>query len=283
MKTFLLTIFRKNKKGIIFIWILDSINIIFQMFFPLLIGKTIDDLINGKYLWLYIFIAVNIISLSINTINKYFDNRVYTKVSYNTIMDYTERAANINVSIVSARIGYVDSIIEVIRYDLTAIFTIFGSILFIVVYLFANNYYYVFAITLLVSIISFFIQKRVRMEIFHTQKKLNDEAERQISCLETKKSGIIGRHFLRLFSFQIKLSDIDARTYFAIYLLQIVFIGLSLWILIATNDIISAGAIFTVVTYISELNGYATEIPEYYQKYLWLQDASQRLDITHDT
>lgn len=280
MKKYLSSLFKENRNGILFIWSLDLINIISQMFLPLLIGKTIDDLLGGGYNWLCIFIAIEVLLLIINSANRYYDNRVYTKVVYKAASKYIEKANkdNTDLSVISARVGYIDSFIDVFNSQVPSIVSTVIGIGFVIFYLLVNGYTIIFSITLTVAIICFFIQKSVRKKILSAQIKLNDETERQVSCLETKKQYTIGRHFLKLFSFQIKLSDIDTKTYFWISLLQISLLGASLIVLIETSVGITAGAIFAVMTYIGEFNGYATSIPEYYQHYLWLKDASRRLD-----
>ena len=260
MKEYLLSIFKTNSKGIIFIWILDAIDIFIGLFSTFLLGKSIDGLINGEYSWFYLFISVQAVVLILDYLNNYYDNRVYAAVSHKTILNYTKKAykEGVDVSTVSARIGYIESLVDVIHGQIINILSILIGMCFIIGYLLLEGYYWILFITIIVAISSFCILWRVKDIILSTEKKLNDEEEKQVNCLETKKQSVIGRHILRLFSFSIKISDIDAKNSFWIALLHILHIGASLIILINGQEIITAGVIYTIIAYVNEFNSYTT-------------------------
>ena len=78
-------IFKEYKYKLLFIYLfmfLTELSILLQ---PLLLGKSIDGLINGSYLWLILLATSYCLSNFFNYKRMVYDTKVYTTI-YNNIM-----------------------------------------------------------------------------------------------------------------------------------------------------------------------------------------------------
>ena len=269
--------FRYSPSKILGIWLLDFIysGIIFAM--PFLIGKAIDGLLEGKYLWficLFIFLLVEVV---FGLIYRVCDTRVYEKITVQFKEMYFLNAIEqgINTSEIDANSELIDEFSDFLHFFIIKIMTFFGVIVpFIYLYFEANNYVMLAAI--LTIIIVLFLQNPLQRDMQHEVSHIRDENEKRRNIIG-KRDILSYRNFLdRVMDFNVKHSDKDAIAYIVSSFLQLGLLIFSVWHIVSSS-LASAGVIFTTITYIMELNEKSLELPEIYADYLRLKDGINRI------
>jgi hypothetical protein len=143
--------------------LLTELSILLQ---PLLLGKSIDGLINGSYLWLILLATSYCLSNFFNYKRMVYDTKVYTKI-YNDIVFRFLGKSDLDDSTKIARTDMANDIVHVlegyVHYYIATIVTVIGSISFI----YSENY----KVGILVSIAFIFILLSVTLLFKKIERK----------------------------------------------------------------------------------------------------------------
>jgi ABC-type multidrug transport system fused ATPase/permease subunit len=252
--------------------LLTELSIIIQ---PYLLGKSIDGLLGGTWLWVVLLFASYCISNLFNYKRMVYDTKVYTRI-YNDIVlrflkktkdDDSKKIARTDMTrdIVGVLEGYV-------HYYIATIITIFGSIGFIYV----TNWRVGLLVTLalffiLISVLVFY--KKIRQSI----NVRNNHYENKVTSIQngylTSVSFFNRRRRLEIFE-----STLQGKNWVIVGMIKSIFLILSIIILITTSNNVTAGSVITVYSYVNNFLISLMSIPVAFEMYSRLTNIIKRIN-----
>ena len=241
---------------------------------PFLLGKSIDGLINGSWIWLIFLGASYFFSNFFNYKRMVYDTKVYSKIYNNIVLDFLKKE-EVDDSTKIARTEMAHQIVDVlegyVHYYIATIVTIVGSIGFI----YMNNWRVGLLVNLALVIIvlsGFLFYKKIRQVI------------RIRHCHSEKKSESIHKGFNESASFfnrrrklQIYESTIQGKNWFIIGSIKNIFLFFSIILLVKTSKDITIGSVITVYSYVNNFLISLLSVPVSIEIYSRLNDIIKRL------
>ena len=242
---------------------------------PYLLGKTIDDLINGGYSWL---ILLSISYLSFNFFHykrMVYDTKVYTQI-YNDIVFRFLNKTDTDDSTKIARTDMAHEIVGVlegyVHYYISTIVTIVGSISFI----YFNNY----KVGLLVTIGLFVILMSVMVYYNKVKQSIrvrNDNNEKKIKSLQSGNGQLIS-FFNRKRRLDIYESTVQGKNWFLVGVIKNIFLIIGVVILVKTTKNITIGSVIMSYSYVNNFLISLLSIPVATEMYNRISDILKRID-----
>lgn len=247
---------------------------------PLFIGFAIDDLLAKKTDQLIILIIVLIGLVVVSVIRRYFDTRTYGKIRVNVQMEVVNRNSSLATSVLNARLEMARELVDFLEENIAQILN--AAVQFIVsllVLYFLNPMLALAAFaaaSLMLLIYSFF-----HASFYALNRTYNEQTERQVTVLDKRGALRLKTHFDRLMKLEVKLSDREALLYGCIFLVLLVMVVFNLWYS-TMFGVISAGTIFSIVSYSWEFVEAAVVLPVTLQSLTRLQEITDRINVTSD-
>jgi ABC-type multidrug transport system fused ATPase/permease subunit len=243
----------------------------------------INDLIKGSYHGLIMLSIIHLCWLIIGTIRHMYDTRTFTSIYTSMVTRFlSKRNHNADVSMLSAHSTLSKELVDFLESDLPfiieAFYNIVGSL--VLLYFYESNVVLIcFAILLPVGVISYFYGKKMSA----LTKLKNDELEKQVSVIAFGNKDSINKHYNKLRSLQIKISDKEAWNFGMIEILVLIVIGLSLVVSSKLfGTILLAGNIIGIYNYILKFVSGLDTIPYTVQRFSLLKDIIKRIDNQSD-
>ncbi len=175
---------RRFWKNISLTWILVILEGIAILFFPLVIGWTVDDMVHQKMDGLLQLLGLCLFLVVVGAGRRFYDTRVYSgiykKVSNEMVLREKERKTSI--SKISARATLFTEFVEFLENSLPDIFNHMVGIagtLIIIVFISPTVFWVCLAGAALVAVIYLLSQNR----IFGLNKEQNDELEKRVDVI----------------------------------------------------------------------------------------------------
>lgn len=262
---------------------LFSLEMLGSLLRPLFLGLAINDLIKGSYHGLIVLSIIHLCWLTIGTIRHMYDTRTFTSIYTSMVTRFlSKRNQNADVSMLSAHSTLSRELVDFLESDLPYIFEAFYNIVgsLILLYFYESNVVMIcFAILFPVGIISYLYGKKMSSL---TQMK-NDELEKQVSVIAFGNKESINRHYNKLRTLQIKISDKEAWNFGMIEILVLIVIGLSLIISSKMfGTVLLAGNIVGIYNYILKFVSGLDTIPYTVQRFSLLKDIIKRIENQSD-
>ena len=229
---------------------------------PFVLGLAINDLIDGSMRGIWMLVGLEVAALLIGTVRRLYDTRVYAGI-YTDIADRTAQRLDIGVSRRAARLGLARELVDFFEWELPELFAALIGILgafAMLIYMLPL----VGGMSIVVGLVVFTIFVISRGRMFSLNKLLNNELERQVTMLESKRDFSRQRHLSRLARWRIHLSDLEA-TNFAIaeLFLSALIIGA---VVVTVRAGLTVGEVFAVMTYLIGLAQNLIILPWTYQQ-----------------
>ena len=268
-------IFKEYKYKLLLIYffmLLTELSLISQ---PYLLGKSIDGLIDGSWL----FIVLLFLSYSVSNLFNYkrmvYDTKVYTQI-YNDIVLRFLKTNNKPDSVKIARTDMAHDIVGVlegyVHYYIATIITIFGSIGFI--------YFTNWKVGLLVTIALIFIilavlvyYKKIRQSI----NTRNNHYENKVTAIQNGYVSSVS-FFNRRRKLEIFESTLQGKNWFLVGMIQSTFLVGSIILLITTSNNITAGSVITIYSYVNNFLISLRSIPVAFEMYSRLTNIIKRVN-----
>jgi len=262
---------------------LFSLEMLGALLRPFFLGLAINDLIKGSYHGLIILSIIHLCWLIIGTIRHMYDTRTFTSIYTSMVTRFlSKRNQNADVSMLSAHSTLSKELVDFLESDLPFIIEAFYNILgsLVLLYFYESNVVLIcFAILLPVGVISYFYGKKMSA----LTKMKNDELEKQVSVIAFGNKDSINKHYNKLRSLQIKISDKEAWNFGMIEILVLIVIGLSLVVSSKLfGTILLAGNIIGIYNYILKFVSGLDTIPYTVQRFSLLKDIIKRIDNQSD-
>ena len=272
-------IFKKAPVQILIILLMDITGAIIWDSNPYIIGACIDDLLEQKYFWLCIFIALQFILIALRTADKFLDTRIYSKIVEEESTAYYEKIIRTDAdeSKISSLLDRVDDVPNFLEINLFDFLSMAGGIIFSLIFIFSVSGLFVFLLALSVSIIVPFSTYRFQKDISLNNEEQKNIDEMRVSIIASRKIERYKKHIKKVLSLDIINSDLDAKTYLITDLFQTAFLIIAIISTIHTGNYTS-GQLFSTITYVMMLNDYVGEINGAIIVVKDLQDTVSRLE-----
>jgi len=268
-------IFKEYKYKLLFIYLfmlLTELSILLQ---PLLLGKSIDGLINGSYLWLILLATSYCLSNFFNYKRMVYDTKVYTKI-YNDIVFRFLGKSDLDDSTKIARTDMANDIVHVlegyVHYYIATIVTVIGSISFI----YSENY----KVGILVSIAFIFILLSVTLLFKKIKQSIilrNNNEENKVKALQQGYEQSVS-FFNRRRKLSIFESTLQGKNWFLVNFIKQVFLIIAIILLVTTSKVITIGSVITVYSYVNNFLMALMSIPIAVEMYSRLSDILRRIN-----
>ena len=270
----ILEIFKQFKIELTWIYLFMLLTELANLSTPFLLGKSIDGLIDGSWVWV-IFLGMSyFLSNFFNYKRMVYDTKVYTKI-YNSIVFRFLKNDELDTSTKIARTDMAYEIVHVlegyVHYYIATIVTIIGSIGFI----YLENW----RVGILVSIASFLII----VTGLQFYKKLQQSIRLRNNHNETKAIAIDSGYlqsisfFERMKRLNIYDSTLQGKNWFIIGLIKNLFLFIAIILLVLTTENITIGSIITVYSYVNNFLIALLSVPVAIEMYSRLGDVLKRV------
>lgn len=272
----ILNIIKHNKSAVTKNILLTTVEIALMSLIPLFIGFAIDDLLAKQTDDLFTLIALLIALVFVSVIRRFYDTRAYGNIRVQTQNSIAERNNNLDVSVLNARLEMGRELIDFLEESLPEILN--ASVQFIVsliVLYFLNP---VLALSAFIAaIVMMVIYSLFHQGFYALNRTYNKQTEKQVSILATKLLTNFATHFNRLKNLEVKLSDREAILYGCVFIALLTMVTFNLWYATAHGEI-SAGKIFSIVSYSWEFVEAAIVLPVTMQSWTRLSEITTRIN-----
>ena len=254
-------------------WGLVLVENLMQALMPLFIGYAIDGLLEGRLDDLFILTIIFLVWEVVAVIRRFYDTRTYGDIRVWLGMKINEKHQNLPVSTQNARLDMSRELVDFLEEGMPGLLTAVVQMVVVlcVLYIFHTWLgYSVIAISILTILVYALFHKR----FFNLNRALNLQTEQQVRILEMKKRPKLLAHLTQLRRSEVQISDTEAISFGLIFMLQALFIITNLWVAAQIPNV-TAGKIFSIVSYSWEYVEAAIILP------MALQNLSRLQEITH--
>lgn len=268
-------IFKQFKVELIQIYFFMLITELSILATPFLLGKSIDGLIDGSFIWL-IFLGISyFISNFFNYKRMVYDTKVYTKIYISIVFRFLKKK-EYDVSTKMARTDMAHQIVDVlegyVHYYIATIVTIFGSIGFIYSENWKVGLLVTFAFILILLSVKIYYQK-----IKQAIQIRNNHYEKKGYALETGYLESVS-FFNRRRRLEIFESTLQGKNWFLIGSLKNLFLFLSIILLVTTTKNITIGSVVTVYSYVNNFMISLMSVPVAVEMFSRISDILKRIN-----
>jgi ABC-type multidrug transport system fused ATPase/permease subunit len=254
--------------------LITELSIIIQ---PYLLGRSIDGLIGGTWLWIILLFISYCISNLFNYKRMVYDTKVYTQI-YNDIVLRFLKINNKSDSVKVARTDMAHEIVGVlegyVHYYIATIITIFGSIGFIYVTNWKAGLLVTLAlIAIIIAVLVFY--KKIRQSI----NVRNNHYEDKVTAIQNGYDASVS-FFNRKRKLDIFESTLQGKNWFVVGMIKNIFLILSIATLIITSDNITTGSVVTIYSYVNNFLISLMSIPVAFEMYSRLTNIIKRINYT---
>lgn len=253
------------------------IEAILGIFYPLLIGIAINDLLKAEYQGLYWLTALGISSLLVGTFRRFYDTRVYSSIYRKTAtnMVAAEHSKSRPVSTISARSNLMTEFVEFLENTLPDLLQSIIAITGVLIIVATLNAKVFFACIVLLALILIVYSLTARKN-FKLNKGYNDEFEQQVKAIESNNIATSKQHFNALMRWNIALSDLETCNYFIIWS-GVIALFIYTPLTIIGDGMLTYGLIFSILMYVFDYIENLATMPLHIQQAIRLKEISQRL------
>lgn len=252
--------------------LLTELSMIIQ---PYLLGRSIDGLIGGTWLWVILLFISYCISNLFNYKRMVYDTKVYTQI-YNDIVLQFLKNNNKPDSVKVARTDMAHDIVGVlegyVHYYIATMITVFGSIGFI----YFENWRVALLVTLALIVIIFAVlvfYKKIRQGI----NVKNNHYENKVTAIQNGYTSSIS-FFNRKRKLEIFESTLQGKNWFLVGMIKSIFLVSSIILLIMTSSNITAGSVVTIYSYVNNFLISLMSIPVAFEMYSRLSNIIKRIN-----
>ena len=270
------TLFRVFRFRIVVTWALTILETAMLALFPLLIGRSIDGLLDGDYTTFYQFIGAMAVLTVVATGRRVYDTRAYGSMRVALGGAQADRAGDEAVSVTNARLlmgrELVDFLEKEAPMSITGVIQIFVAL----VVLFSFHGYLALAAGAAAAAMLGIYGLSAR-RFFTLNSDLNEQSEAQVSALESRDLSRITAHLVGLRRHEVRLSDTESVVYALIFTALLTMLGFNLWFA-ATQTNATPGEIFSIVTYSYEFIQMSVILPMALQSLTRLAEITERIN-----
>ncbi|MEM7587361.1 MAG: ABC transporter six-transmembrane domain-containing protein [Acidobacteriota bacterium] len=249
---------------------------------PLVIGWAVDGLLNESLTGVIQLSALCALMLVLGAGRRFYDTRAYAKI-YRTVASElvaNEQQRGTSLSKISARSNLFAELVEFLETSIPGIlhqFINLGGTLVIIAFIDIRVLLACLAGTAFTTVVYRFSKQR----IFRLNRGANDELERQVDLLGSRRPGEISGHFSRLMDWRIKLSDLETLN-FSLVWMALAGVLVATVVIVTSSGDATLGGIVASVMYVFGFIESVMVLPLYFQQLIRLQEITTRLAGSED-
>ena len=248
---FIYSIFRRYKFSLLLIYFYMLVAQLLFLAEPFILGKAIDGLLAKNYIWLIIFLVVELLHNVFMYRRMVFDTKVYVKIYNDIIFNFLRNNKEIDTSAKIARTDMSHSIIGFLEGDIhffiMAIVTVIGSLFFIFMQHALTGVIVVCSI-LPITIIAILFYKKIAQ----STKVGNTHYEQKASIMHSEDEFQIDTYFKRRARIIVMQSTLQGRNWASLNVAKTIFLVLSLFIFTSKNIDMTQGEAIAMYAYLNQ-------------------------------
>lgn len=248
---FIYTIFRKHKLPLLLIYFYMLIAQLLFLAEPFILGKAIDGLLAKNFIWLIIFLAVELLHNVFMYRRMVFDTKIYVKIYNDIIFNFLRNNKDVETSTKIARTDMSHSIIGFLESDIhffiMAIVTVIGSLCFIFIQHTLTGIIVVCSI-LPITIIAIFFYKKIAQ----STNVANSHFEQKVSTMHSEDESKIDTYFKRRARIIVMQSTLQGRNWASLNIAKTIFLVLSLFVFTSKNIDMTQGEAIAMYAYLNQ-------------------------------
>lgn len=248
-----------------------------DILYPLLTGLAINDLLDGRYDGLAHLAGLGLVSLTIGSVRRFYDTRVYSSIycRISAEMVSVEQNKGSHVSKISARSGLLMEFVEFMENAMPEVIGAAVSLLGIIAIIASLNLnvFYACVGVLLFIFLVYAVSGKMN---YRLNAGFNNQLEKQVEVLENRDGRKIKNHFKSLMQWNVKLSDLETVNYLFIWL-AVIALFIYTPVIVIKSGTLKYGLVFSILMYVFEYIDKVIVFPIHIQQVIRLQEISRRL------
>jgi hypothetical protein len=272
------TIFKENWKSISFSYFLFSMQSIFMLLYPKVLGETIDHLIAKDYSFILYLVFTFLGMMVFNYFSRVYDTIVFSRIYRRFASKETSNQFDNDVETtkINGRLTLMNSVVKFFENDMISIlnagFGLLGSIYFISLVDVTLVPYLIFS-AILTLIVSYYFSPKIAA----ITKDSNDISEEQTEVINQRKISLVNNLLKRKQLLSIKLSNLDAKFFFLIQFIAYGTVTALLTYYVVFNTV-SVGSVFSTYRYLFDFVVSISILPSIIISFINIKDVIKRLD-----
>ncbi len=271
-------LFRNFRGRILVTWLLVLLENVLWAVVPLFIGRAIDALLERRPSALREVAMILAALIVVAVVRRFHDTRCYGTIRVRLGGELVRRSQNEPVSRLNARLDMSREIVDFLEAHVPGVLTGVVQLLVSIAVLFGfDRRLGLAALSALLAI--GLIYGLFHRRFYRLNGELNAQTELQVSILERRHLASLMAHLRKLRWSEVRLSDTEAVLYGGIFAAMFAFVLGNVWIA-ATIPMITAGAIFAILSYSWEFVESSISLPIALQEWSRLSEIRDRLNRT---
>ncbi|HHQ6624747.1 TPA: ABC transporter six-transmembrane domain-containing protein [Serratia fonticola] len=248
------------------------------LLYPILAGVSINAILAGQTLSAVLYGVMILFIWCLGATRRSVDTRafarIYAALAVSVVM--TQRKIKLNYSTVAARVALSREFVDFFELHLPMLITSLVSMIGAAVMLLLIEFWAGVACLVILAFLACFLPGyAIKNEALYN--RLNNRLEKEVDFVSTATRLSLERHYLTLARLRIRLSDREAIGYLSIGGLVALLFSLTIvWMTQAKG--ISAGHIYSVMTYMWMFATSLDDGPQLLEKYSQLKDIGKRIN-----
>ena len=267
---------RHRKKLAITFFLVVAENVTYLMY-PILAGVAINAMLSGQTLNAVLYGVMILFIWLLGAARRSLDTRTFARIYAGLAVSVVlaQRQNNLNHSTVAARVALSREFVDFFELHLPMLFTSLVSMLGAAVMLLLIELWAGIGCLVILVFLACFLSGYTRKnEVLFN--KLNNRLEKEVDFVNRATTLSLERHYSTLAKLRIRLSDREALGYLSIGALVALLFSLTIaWM--TQSEEISAGHIYSVMTYMWMFATSLDDGPKLLEKYSQLKDIGRRV------
>nr|WP_070960841.1 ABC transporter six-transmembrane domain-containing protein [Hyphomonas sp. Mor2] len=257
-------------------WALTLLETLILVTLPLLIGRSIDGLLQADPGPFYTLVAAMGFLVVLSVVRRLYDTRAYGRMRVELGKAVVDKAKNEAVSTTNARLNMSRELITFLEAEAPIVIMALLQVVVSLIVLF--SFHGLLAATAgAATLMSLVIYGVASGRFFRLNGDLNTQSEKQVSVLDRGVRDAIAAHLSALRRHEVRLSDTEAIVYGLIFVVLLSMLSVNLWFA-ATQLAATPGEIFSIVTYSYEFIESAVMLPVALQSLTRISEITQRIN-----
>jgi hypothetical protein len=271
-------IFKENWIAILFSYSLFTMQSIFMLVYPKVLGETMDHLIAKDYYYMYYLLLTFAGMMFFGYVSRIYDTRVFSKIyrKFASVETNKQYENDVDTTKINGRINLMSNVIIFFERDMfmimNSIYGVLVSVYFISLVDISMVGYLVISAILTLGVTYYYSPKIAKITMLN-----NDLSEEQTEIISSRKISLVNDFLRRGQALKIKLSNLDAK--FSL-LIQIVAYGTVTSLItyyVVTNNVTVGGA-FSTYRYLFDFCIAIASVPSIIESFINIKDVIKRLE-----
>ena len=243
---------------------------------PFILGKAIDGLLNKNYVWLFVFLIIELLHNFFMYRRMVFDTKIYTKIYNDLIFKFLKNNKDADTSVKVARTDLSNYVINFLEhglyYFLWSFMSLFGSLFFIFYQSWITGLIAICCILPIIIIVYIFYSK-----IDQVTKVEHTHYEQKTRAMESNDDEIIETFYKRRAKVIILQSTLQGRNWASLNITKSIFLVGSLIIFTNFNFQMTQGQAISMYAYISQFLNSLMSFPVGMEVFSRMKDIIKRV------